>query len=293
MIAGSPNLARAATALVLFVQVAACRRSEAPPVPKPPDDMVTIPAGPFRAGCDVSQGCTLLEGVPTLPIHDATLPAFEIDRLEVSVADYQTCWRAGYCEVANDRVLAIVAELRAGADRQPGDPDFRPDPMMAGTDPRQPASGVTAYEARVYCAWVGKRLPTALEWEKAARGTDGRAHPWGNEPPTPELTSNAGYYHVGSGFPLPVGSQPAGASPYGVLDMVGNVIELVERDDGDRSRILIAGGHPMLWEEARRGITVLPGIDNARGIYWRHPLDLVGFRCARSLPATPGAPSAR
>ncbi len=280
-------------ALLAFVTlggIAGCGRSPPPPpapVPKPPDDMVTIPAGPFRAGCDVSQGCRLVPGVPMHPIHDATLPAFAIDRLEVSVEDYRACWRAGPCEITNELLLAVGGAHRGEAGASTPRALGPPSPLLDDvTDGRQPMWDASAYEARAYCAWVGKRLPTALEWEKAARGTDGRAHPWGNEPPTRERTSNAAWNDWPRGFPLPVGSQPAGASPYGVLDMVGNATEYVERDDGDRSGVLIAGGHSMVSEASSHGITVLPGLDTARGLYRDTGQTVLGFRCARSLPTT-------
>ncbi|MBI5946193.1 MAG: SUMF1/EgtB/PvdO family nonheme iron enzyme [Chloroflexi bacterium] len=102
---------------------------------------------------------------------------------------------------------------------------------------RQAADGVSWEQAAEYCAWVGSRLPTEAEWEKAARGTDERVYPWGNQPPTGDLVNFADRNsrlnwedtNVDDryGAVAPVGSYPAGASIYSALDMAGNVAEWV------------------------------------------------------------------
>jgi formylglycine-generating enzyme required for sulfatase activity len=84
-----------------------------------------------------------------------------------------------------------------------------------------PVTVVTWFQANDYAKWVGGRLPTEAEWEKACGGTDGRIYPWGKETPTADLAN----FNQNVGDTKPVGSYPQGASPYGVLDMAGNVLE--------------------------------------------------------------------
>jgi formylglycine-generating enzyme required for sulfatase activity len=140
------------------------------------------------------------------PYHEVTLASFAIDRTEVTAEAYAECVSAGECS---------PPALTFG-DRQP----------CANTSGQQPVACVDWFQARDFCASIGKRLPTEAEWEKAARGTDGRMFPWGNDAP------DCSRAHLGapcpvSAEPLVVGSKPAGASPYGALDMAGNLFEWV------------------------------------------------------------------
>jgi formylglycine-generating enzyme required for sulfatase activity len=124
-----------------------------------------------------------------------TLPAFYIDKTEVSNGAYtQFCQETGH-----------ALPKGFAADRR----DY-------------PVVNVLILDARAFARWAGKRLPKGREWEKAARGTDGRLYPWGNDPDTARA-------NVGSGNLLPVSDLPNGASPYGALNMLGNVWELVDQ----------------------------------------------------------------
>jgi len=162
-------------------------------------DEIEIPAGTFWMGCneavDAYPGCQAKE----FPYHEVYLDAFFIDRTEVTQAAYVQCLDAGVCSTPKEKW----------------------DPV--GT-PELPVVGVDWYQAEKYCKWQGRRLPTEAEWEKAARGTDGRAFPWGNEPQTCDL---AVYSSCPGATYEPCSKSPAGDSPYGLCDMAGNVKEWV------------------------------------------------------------------
>jgi formylglycine-generating enzyme required for sulfatase activity len=168
--------------------------------------MVYVPAGEFLMGSS--------DGDPDAadrekPQHTVYLDAFWIDKLEVTNAQYRKCVEAGACQAPR---------------RCEGDKGFYEDE----TKGNHPVVCVNWNKAQDYAAWVGGRLPTEAEWEKAARGTDGRLYPWGNSPPD---CSKANLYGCvegpRAGETLPVGSHPDGASPYGALEMGGNVLEWV------------------------------------------------------------------
>ena len=182
---------------------AACALALAPlalaqqPSPRdaPRVDRVLIPAGSFVMGADDV-------GEPDeRPRHVVDLPAFLMDRTEVTRGDYHRCTSAGVC-----------------TEPRPLDARFR--------DPRQPIVGVSWHQARTYCAWAGGRLPTEAEWEKGARGTDGRTFPWGEEYPDGRRAVYG--RSEATGHPDPVGTHPRGDSPFGLHDMAGNVWEWVE-----------------------------------------------------------------
>jgi formylglycine-generating enzyme required for sulfatase activity len=165
-------------------------------------EMVPVPAGPFFMGCAPAEGekdlfreCGEPEGSDHQ--HRVELSAFEIDRTEVTRGAYIACVRTHHCT------------LPPGFD------------LNSGTE--LPITGVTWQQARAFCAWAGKRLPSEAEWEKAARGTDGRLFPWGNQQPS---CDRANFESCGGAL-KPVGMAPGGASPYGALDMAGNAEEWV------------------------------------------------------------------
>jgi formylglycine-generating enzyme required for sulfatase activity len=162
--------------------------------------MVHVSAGSFLMGS--SEKDTNAQG-DEQPQRLVPLGAFWIDRTEVTNAQYEKCQRAGACESSA----------------------YATDSKFNGAD--QPVVGVNWNDAVAYCRWAGAALPTEAQWEMAARGTDGRIYPWGDQPVTCEyavMESDQGP-GCGKGATWPVGGKPNGASPYGVLDMSGNAYE--------------------------------------------------------------------
>jgi formylglycine-generating enzyme required for sulfatase activity len=240
--------------------------------------MVKVPAGEFWMGCNekVDQECDADEK----PGRSVSVGAFSIDRTEVTVAKYRECVQAKKCSQAG-----LTMPHYDGKD-QPQYAEFC-NWGKSGRDDH-PMNCVDWSQTQAYCDWVGKRLPAEKEWEKAARGTDGRKYPWGNaafgkaglvaniadesaKARFPDWKTAAGYDdgYVGT---APVGNYPAGASPYGALDMVGNVWEWVADEFGDGRGL--------------RGGSWLNSARTARSSY-RDSYDPdfrsynVGFRCAQ------------
>ena len=160
-----------------------------------------IPAGTVKMG-----GLDVLLENDEIPAHDVTLNAIWMDQVEVTNGMYGLCVQAGVCRLP----------VKLNSDNHGdyfGNPEFQDYPVIQ----------ITWYDANAYCQWAGRRLPTEAEWERAARGDDMRTYPWGGEPPN-EQNSNA---NNTVGDIARVGSYAAGASPFGVLDMAGNVWEWV------------------------------------------------------------------
>ena len=274
--------------------------------------MVVIPAGAFWMGCNDSdpespaydERCQALER----PQHEVTTPTYAIDLQETSVADWQACVQAGACDELLDPGC-FWGETNYG---KPGKEGY-------------PVNCVSWQQAVDYCQWraPGARLCSEAEWEKAARGgcetlpgqdcrTSMRLYPWGNEDPVdaaaaagapvgnfsdesaaaPEKEIIEGY-DDGYSFTAPVGSYPSGASPYGALDMPGNVWEWVQ----DRNYLNYEGAPSdgSAWEPADSATRVYRGgsyFNLDRYIRASARLDavpeftgqLIGVRCCRSLP---------
>ncbi|MEM7534702.1 MAG: transporter substrate-binding domain-containing protein [Chloroflexota bacterium] len=164
--------------------------------------MLRVPEGNFIRG---SQSGFPNEG----PVQEVTVNSFYMDEFEVTNRQYHECIDAGIC--ATPRYARSVSY---------GDyfnsPAFRNHPVV----------WVTWDDANAFCGFVGKRLPTEAEWEKAARGMEGYTYPWGNDAPTLE-NQHANFIGIGHIDLKPVGSYPTGLSPYGVHDMAGNAREWV------------------------------------------------------------------
>ena len=183
--------------------------------PKDNMPLVYVPAGEFLMGStDQDPGADVDEK----PQHTVTLDAFWIGQTEVTNAMF-----AAFLNEMGNQVEERASWLNAAAEDvailQNQDGAWLP----RGGYEDHPVTFVTWYAARAYCSWAGGRLPTEAEWEKAARGSDGRIFPWGNEIDC----TKANYLDCHLAGSLPVGSRPAGASPYNVLDMTGNVWEWV------------------------------------------------------------------
>jgi formylglycine-generating enzyme required for sulfatase activity len=181
------------------------------------DDMtlVYVPEGEFTMGLDIDtalaecqknlSGCTRDWFLGAEPVHSVYLPAFWIDLTEVTNIQYAECVADGYC-----RKPSPSSRTRF---RYYDDIYFLSYPVI----------NVTWSDAQQYCDWAGRRLPTEAEWEKAARGTDGRLYPWGDTFPTCSM-ANFGSCVMDTSQ---VGNYQSGASPYGARDMAGNVWEWV------------------------------------------------------------------
>jgi len=230
-------------------------------------ELVYVPAGEFWMGSfDGDKNAEVNER----PAHEVYLDAYWIDRNEVTNGMYETCVHMGVCRAprgdGSETRNAYYGEVQYA---------------------NYPVIYVDWYMAKTYCEWAGRRLPSEAEWEKAARGTDGRIYPWGDEPPSCRLANHSSC----EADTVAVGNYKAGISPYGALDMAGNVWEWVadwydkgyyrnsprENPSGasfGEERVVRGGG----WNSVVRYV-------RSANRYWRlpsHNLNNLGFRCALS-----------
>ena len=215
------------------------------------DGMVLVPAGEFTMGCNEKADSECEEDEK--PQRQVNLPAFQIDRTEVTVDAYRQCVDARRCTLPDTKGRGSCNWGVSGREKHP-------------------INCIDWNQAEAFCAWAGKRLPTSEEWEKAARGTDGRVYPSGD---TLDI-DKANVYESYDGYKdtAPVGSFPAGASPYGGLDMAGNVWEWTADWYRNGETRLLRGGSWVDLPRRARTSRRLGTVPNSR-------LDDVGVRCAQ------------
>jgi eukaryotic-like serine/threonine-protein kinase len=231
-------------------------------VPTPPTGMVLIPGGTFKMGSD--QGAA-----DEKPVHSVTLDAFFIDQYEVTNARYKQCVDAGKC---------TAPAVKGSFTRTSyfGDAQFDQYPVI----------NVTWRQADAFCAWAGGRLPTEAEWEYAATGGDGRRYPWGND-----FDPNRVPAVVGD--TTKVGSHD-NASPFGVFDMAGNVVEWVADRYGAAYYGVSPSANPTGPQAGSQQVMRGGSFGTPDGSFYTttrryhqgpgfHDVD-IGFRCAADVP---------
>lgn len=246
---------------------------------RPADGMVVVyvPEGEFEMGSNEGRR-------DEQPIHTVALDGFWIDRTEVTNEQYERCVEAGACD-------SPVASDSRTRNTYYGDSDYATYPVVKVGWPH----------ARTYCEWAGARLPTEAEWEYAARGSDGRKYPWGNDEPDCE---KANYWDPEVNCAVDttaVGSYPAGASWCGAYDLGGNVWEWVADLHGEypSARQVNPTGSSVGWYRVMRGGSWFNGADSMRcanrdkdpAKAWFYS---VGFRCAMdsNVESGPTCPAA-
>ena len=241
---------------------------------EPPEGMVLVPAGEFTMGTDDPNAPE-----DQRPARKVNVDAFYIDKHEVTNAQFQEFILAdGYNkrEYWTQDGWSFIQKKRFFY-AYPIKKSYRIDkPLGFGnnvisTAPDHPIIGVSWYESDAYAKWVGKRLPTEVEWEKAARGTEAYIYPWGNSFDFSKLN-----YFPNHKMLSAVGSYPEGASPYGVLDMAGNVSEWCADNTHDKETKSIRGGG---WNSIRLHLTGIHHVAKPP----THRSYSLGFRCAKSM----------
>src|SRR5579884_687968 len=253
------------------------------------DEMVRIPAGTFLMGSNRQQDRNAYQ--PEFPQHRVYLDAYDIDKYEVTALQFLRF------VLATDRPPLIDWRYDGGNFQE--------------TMAHHPVMHVSWYDADAYCKWAGKRLPTEAEWEKAARGEDGRIYPWGNQPAG---LSRANFGRTGLSGPvrdrperlllyppiISVDKYENAVSPYGVFQMAGNVAEWVA-DWYDPAYYKIAPeknpkGPERGTQKAFRGggwIDSTPAVRVAQrnGTDPNTKMNWLGFRCAREVPKESAEPT--
>jgi len=238
------------------------------------EDVVEVRGGRFRMGC--VEGDTACEE-DELPAHKVWLPPYAIDRYEATWDEYAACVEDGECtKVYTARCYTWIPE-RGFAQGIPLPAE------LLGAD--QPVVCVTWQQARDFCRWRGGELPSESQWEYAARGEQRTLYPWGNEPPTCERA----HMHGCTDATRPVGTAPAGASPWGVHDLAGNAWEWVadwwDDDEYRRPRHTYVPHGPIEGEvRVVRGGSIYDDDANLRisyryGLSPEYGYSIVGFRC--------------
>ena len=256
-----------ATAVVLVAAAVVCAGAYAYWIRDPAAEItgsdgavaVMVPAGNFLMGDDVES-----------PAREVYLDSFYVDKHEVTVSRY-------------------ARFLKATGGAKPPDDWEQSDVENGGT---LPVVGVDWHDAEAYCRWAGKRLPTESEWEKAARGGDGRRYPWGNDEPNSER-ANFGKSAQGpyKGGLEPVDTRDAGKSPYGVHDLAGNASEWVsdwfaagfvrgqvrnpQGPENGTGKVIRGGG----WYDAAERLNSSRRMHASPGTR----ADDIGFRCAKDF----------
>jgi formylglycine-generating enzyme required for sulfatase activity len=237
--------------------------------------MVLVPAGPFTMG-------SVSGADDEKPVHKVTLDDYYIDLYEVTNARYAVCVNVGVCS-------------SPGSDSSYSKNSYYNNPDFAS----YPVTYVNWNQAKTYCEWRGCRLPSEAEWEKAARGEDARQYPWGDDIDGSrtnfcDLNCPLDYAErdINDGFAdtAPVGSYPRGASPYGALDMAGNVWEWVADWYADKYEESpeyappgpAGGQYRVLRGGAWSGDRDVLRSANRNGVDPDVKYSVIGFRCAHS-----------
>ena len=227
--------------------------------------MLYIPAGDFSMGSNNGEA-------DEKPVHKVNLDAYWIDSTKVTNAMYAKCVSAGVCQEPSNKNSNTHSNYY-------GNSQFDNYPVIY----------VDWNMAKTYCKWRGDRLPTEAEWEKAARGTDGRTYPWGNDAPNKDLLN----YRGAINDTTKVGSYESGKSPYGLYDMAGNGWEWVSDWYGSTYYQTSPSSNPLGPDtgafRALRGGSWYYYVNYARSAYRSYFAPsftnyYVGFRCASSQP---------